>query len=348
MRLDVTADGLRDLAPGFQGALRLGLNVGTGVRSVIADSPWSVQRLTPRLTACRKYPTGDWMTSEQWFEEVRRPFVASRFVGVPFAGKELLVILNRVHQGFIVDDSVELILAARDPWDGARVEDAVEKSFLLLPHSGMTNTQRVRRAEEYLQFLRLGSSEGDAGDIPPVWGSLSVEGASSVLAHAFFRESTKSGEHLPDWAGHRMARESGGACTHPFVIRLVEWDGERANVTLKLPGPVALAAKTNLTGECGDWPAGGAPADAPPHLRDTGWLSAESADPPEWARGAAFRGRPIEWSRVRFVMRPREIATVMADLVMGRKEWRDLDAKREVWATVHRTSGTHDTEGARP
>jgi alpha-mannosidase len=35
-------------------------------------------------------------------------------------------------------------------------------------------------------------------------------------------------------------------------------------------------------------------------------------------------------------MRPREIATIMADLVLGRKQWRDLDAKRQVWATVHK------------
>jgi alpha-mannosidase len=35
-------------------------------------------------------------------------------------------------------------------------------------------------------------------------------------------------------------------------------------------------------------------------------------------------------------MRPHEIATVMADIVPGRKAFRDLDAKREVWATVHR------------
>jgi alpha-mannosidase len=50
-----------------------------------------------------------------------------------------------------------------------------------------------------------------------------------------------------------------------------------------------------------------------------------------------LKGRPIKWSALRFSMRPREIATIYADLVMGRKEWRDLDAKREVWATAHRT-----------
>jgi alpha-mannosidase len=35
-------------------------------------------------------------------------------------------------------------------------------------------------------------------------------------------------------------------------------------------------------------------------------------------------------------MRPYEIATVYLDIVEGRKQTRDLDAKREIWATVHR------------
>ena len=35
-----------------------------------------------------------------------------------------------------------------------------------------------------------------------------------------------------------------------------------------------------------------------------------------------------------------EIATVMADLELGRKQVRDLDASRHVWATVHRVEGT--------
>jgi len=39
---------------------------------------------------------------------------------------------------------------------------------------------------------------------------------------------------------------------------------------------------------------------------------------------------------IRVPMRPYEIATIYLDLVPGRKVARDLDAKREVWATVHR------------
>jgi alpha-mannosidase len=37
-----------------------------------------------------------------------------------------------------------------------------------------------------------------------------------------------------------------------------------------------------------------------------------------------------------FPMRAFEIATIYADIVPGRKQARDLDARREVWATVHR------------
>ena len=76
--------------------------------------------------------------------------------------------------------------------------------------------------------------------------------------------------------------------------------------------------------------------DGADDICSSGWLDVEPARPPDWARGAAVGARTIEWSQVRFEMRPFEIATIMADLVMGRKQWRDLDARREVWAKVHK------------
>ena len=344
LRLEI--EDLETLEPGFAGALRLAFRRSSS-NSILADSPWHVDTLNPDRTYRRKYPTGDWMTSDQWFESVRGAFTANRFCEFDADTGRLLVVLDRPSQGFLQSDRTDLIVAARDPWDESRCADSASRSYLLLPGNDLRHAERVRHAEEYARFLRISSSIGQPGDIPTVWGSLSVEQAPGVLAHAFFRESPKSGEHLPDWAGHRMAAGSGGACTHPYAARLVEWNGEAAEVVLKLPGPVAMAAKTNMMGECGPWSAGGnarppgsgvsAPADAPAHLRDTGWLTVEPATPPEWAAGATLGGRPIEWSQVRFAMRPREIATVMADLVMGRKQFRDLDAKREVWATVHRT-----------
>jgi hypothetical protein len=160
---------------------------------------------------------------------------------------------------------------------------------------------------------------------------LEVCDAPGVLAHALYRDSEKAGEHLSAWAGHEMARRSDGACTHPVVVRLVEWNGEPAEVTLKLPGPIAAAAKTNLLGEVGPDVGGGS---------DTAWLVVEPAKPPAWAKRAKIGGRAVTWSQVRFPMRPREIATIMADVVMARKEWRDLDEKRKVWATVHKVKTT--------
>jgi alpha-mannosidase len=87
---------------------------------------------------------------------------------------------------------------------------------------------------------------------------------------------------------------------YPFVLRLAEFDGIATEATLTFAATVARAIRTNLLGE----PSG-----------DLEMLEAKS---------------------VRVQMRPYEIATIYVDLVEGRKQVRDLDAKREIWATVHR------------
>jgi alpha-mannosidase len=188
--------------------------------------------------------------------------------------------------------------------------------------------RNIQFPERHPHHPPVGGGAPENASAPHSFGALDLSSTPNILAHAFFRESPKSGEGLPDWAGHRMFRDSAGACDHPYIIRLVEWDGHPAEVLLKLPGPVALAAKTNLLGEVA------------PHIPGTAWLDIiPDIEPPSWAKFAKLRGRPIPWSALRFTMRPREIATIYADLVLGRKEWRDLDAKREVWATVHRDPG---------
>ncbi|GIK18995.1 MAG: hypothetical protein DYG93_00930 [Leptolyngbya sp. PLA2] len=343
--VQILSDQIPDPEPGMRGGLAAEFVPRFRIARVVCDYPFGIGRVEAAATRPRKYPTGDWMTSPQVFEDVHRPFTALRLVDLlNDQGDGLLITHDGSQQWFRTEDGVRCLLTARDPWDGKRYERGFDASLAITPHGPLTDAERASRAA---RSWLVGVHEGERGDLPDVFGPLEITGAPAVHAQAFFRESMKSGERLPDWAGHRMAIESSGACTHPFVIRLVEWNGEPAEVTLKLPGTVALAAKTNLMGECGPWPAGAAPAEAPLHLRDTGWLSPEPADPPDWARGAVLRGRLVEWSRVRFAVRPREIATVMADLVMGRKAWRDLDAKREVWATVHRTTEPRDSEGAR-
>jgi alpha-mannosidase len=314
----------------------------SGLR-VHADAPYSMQEVRGSGACKRKYPKGDWMTSPQWFEEVHNPLTALSAVDlVDSDGAGLLITHDGSQQWFRDDHGVRVVLTAYDPWDESRYsgDGWFGCSFRLHPHSkSMTNAERIKSAAEHNAFNASrfddqavpvgGGTGGNAAPLalPTSAGMLEVCNAPGVLAHALYRESEKSGENLPAWAGHEMARRSSGACTHPVVVRLVEWNGEPAEVTLKLAGPVAAAAKTNLMGEVGRSVGGGS---------DTGWLRVEPAMPPAWAKGARIGGKAVSWKQVRFAMRPREIATVMLDIEPARKQWRDLDAKREVWATVHK------------
>ncbi|MCC6320538.1 MAG: hypothetical protein IT438_03775 [Phycisphaerales bacterium] len=332
---------------GMNAALQMSFRPGRSISMIHADAPYSVHEVRGSGRCRRKYPMGDWMTSPQWFEELRDPFCAQSFVDITGeTGPGLLIAHDGSQQWFRDEHGVRTILTAYDPWDEGRYTGRVKAGFRLIPHAGTAdNAARVRLAAEYradsrvaipdATALPVGGGTGDAiGRIAPAPGSfgmLDVDGGRGVLAHALYRESEKTGEHLAAWAGHEMARKSGGACTHPVVIRLVEWNGEPADVVLKLPGPVAAAAKTNLLGEVGPDVGGGS---------DTAWLRVEPAKTPAWAKGVKIGGRAVMWSQVRFTMRPREIATIMADVVTARKAWRDLDAKRRVWATVHKAEGT--------
>lgn len=331
--------------PGLLNSVRAAVRLREPPAAILADSPFAADFIREPRDGARKYPRGDWMTSPQWFEQVRAPFTSHSFCdllsGQDATAPGLLVLHDGSQQFFKTSAGVDVVLTAYDPWDEARYEvpPNVLMNLRLMPHMGTNSSDRVRAT----WAIRGRSPLLAPALIPGVFGPLSLENAPNVLAHAFFRESMKSGEHLPHWAGHRMFEASGGLCDHPFVIRLVEWDGQPAEVTLKLAGPVAMAAKANLLGEvlnerprgAGIGPAGWSPLD-------TGWLECAPCEPPAWAvvggKPIEFLGKPIEWTQVRFAMRPREIATIYADMVMGRKQFRDLDAKREVWATVHKES----------
>jgi hypothetical protein len=95
-------------------------------------------------------------------------------------------------------------------------------------------------------------------------------------------------------------------------VRLVELDGKPATANLTVAGEVATARLAKLRGD---------------RITD---LQIRKGDTP---RGMTTK----EWSKIKVDIRPYEIATVYLDPVMARKETRDLDAKRSVWARVHRT-----------
>lgn len=89
----------------------------------------------------------------------------------------------------------------------------------------------------------------------------------------------------------------------PFILRLVDYNGESEHVQIKFKSEIAKAYKTNLLGQ---------------RIEE---LTIE------------------DQNTIELPVRPFEIVTLYLDLVDGRKQFRDLDAKRHIWASVHRIEG---------
>lgn len=308
----------RTLLPGLGAGLRLHVEPAFAIGSIRCDSPFAVHETRPRGRRPRKYPSGDWMTSAQWFEEVEAPFTALHFTDLLAADgrRGLLIAHDGSQQFFRTARGIALQLLTRDPWDQSEARQELAGSVWLLPHGPLSHAEAFRLAVELAEppLAPVGpphghmSAGGAPGDVPLALGGPLLLDAPGVVLSAFHREQQAAGRGLPRWAG--------AGVEHPFVVRMVELDGAPARPRLLLPGPVARAWRTNLMGEAEDELA---VAPAPP-----------ASVPP----GAGPPG--LEWSELRLSLRPREIATVMADLVLGRKQVRDLDAKRAVWAEVHR------------
>lgn len=358
--VDIDLSKARQPDGGINAALSASLDPSFN-HEILADAPYSTSSTCASGSFLRKYPSGDWMTSPQWFETVARPFTAQYALTFADSGPGSTRGFVYAHDGaqqFVrTRNGVKHVLHAYDPWDEDRHETWCGSSSLLIWPFAQSTLARIacvaaehnfdasnksHRVRIYADDRRtLGAR---SSGLPPIFSPLGLIDTPNVLVTAFHREAMKAGENLPDWVGHEFARRSKGACTHPFVIRMVEYDGKEAEVTLLLTGPVACAAKTNLLGEI----PGGVTTDEFRILRP------KPAEAPGWAIDPntgmpwLLNGEPLTFTRVRFRMRPREIATVYADMTLGRKEFRDLDAKREVWATIHRApAGKASVGGAR-
>lgn len=320
IRLDLTAS-FEDAGPGYGGALRSHWNVEG---ELLADGPAFAYEVGEGSTGRRKYPEGDWMTSPQWFEAVEGAFTSLSFIRT----QTMLISHSGAQQWFRTPAGIANIIDAVDPWDGQKYVPRKELSYRIRPHNGLTPAECYRIAS---------SARGSEGppdsteryeehplcnpeDTPPCnsllpgdFSAVRVH-AENVIATAFYREqSSYCGRGLENYAGEGIA--------HPYILRLVEYNGEAGDVEITLPGPIAAAYKTNLMGEI---------------------LSALAVTPddPRLLTSEPEKLQPfgIEAVRVRVPMRAHEIATLYLDIVPGRKQFRDLDAKREVWATVHRTA----------
>ncbi|GIV08935.1 MAG: hypothetical protein KatS3mg019_1026 [Fimbriimonadales bacterium] len=292
------ATGLPRPNGGVAGALKTVLAPSLPNYTLIHDHPYGVSAIEPNGTYLRKYPTGDWMTSPQVFEEVHNPFTALSLLDCTDDGRGLLY-LHDGSQAFLKEGArLHNILTMYDPWDEDYFVDTLAVQTRLTPHGALSHAERWRRAQEFLRPPLIAPSDALEGDLPSQWRTAWCD-APNIAITAFYRESERyAATHLDAYAGRAME--------FPYVLRLIEWNGEVSEATVCVRGEVAAAFRTNLLGE---------PMETLTVEHDTD--------------GAPF-------SRLRVALRPHEIATLYIDIVQGRKQPRNLDAYRYVWATVHR------------
>ncbi|SNS74012.1 alpha-mannosidase [Asanoa hainanensis] len=263
------------------------------VRTVLHDTPYAVTPVTGRGRYPRKYPTGDWMTSPQEFEEVVDPFTGLQLVDLLDADGAGLLWLHDGSQGFLrATTGFWNVLSMRDPWDEDKFSASVHARVRVLPHRGLDSATRWRLAQEFTRPVLVARPSGPGGDQPESYSLLRLDGLPGAVVTAVYRETGYAGTALPDHATTALDR--------PVLVRLVEFAGVAGSAELVVDGTVAGAWRATTLGE----------------LREA---------------------LPVEGSRVTVALRPFEITTVVLDLVEAAKQARDLDAHREVWATVHRT-----------
>lgn len=275
---------------GMNAGIQTSFGIASGLTDLTTDSPYAVHRVQANGSYKRKYPTGDWMTSDQWFEDIVRPFHSLSLVDLTDGkGAGLLVLHDGSQQWFRDDAQVRNLLTMYDPWDEDYWVDRFRICYRLIPHGGLTDCERWKHAQTFLRQPVVRVMSSGEGDLP---ASFSAVGCPSedALVTAIYRETLESGKGLPRYAGNHLKVDYG------YVLRMVEFNGKAVEAPLVLGATAGAMFETNLVGE---------------------------------VRSPLASSDPI-------AVGPHEIKTVMLDLLEGRKLTRDLDARREAWATVHR------------
>ena len=307
--------------PGYAGAVRLRIPIDRATSTIRTDGPYSVQTVGAGSSGKRKYPEGDWMTSPQWFESIEGAFTSQSFVDIAQPnGSGMQISHTSNQQWFLTKNGIENVFLASDPWDGDVRKFSAITSYKISLHQGSSNAECIKRSATAKPLSGLSTSEFhqtiehglESPPLPRQFSAVTVH-SPNVLATAFYREQeTFCARGLETYVGKGMG--------HPYILRLVEYDGIDGEVEVTLPGPIAKALKTNMMGEIVQELT---PVPDRPTLLTT---------EPE-----KLKSFGIEAARLTVPMRGHEIATIYLDIVPGRKKFRDLDAKREIWATVHRT-----------
>ncbi|MFI5384532.1 MAG: glycosyl hydrolase-related protein [Fimbriimonadales bacterium] len=312
--------------PGLNASLQWKIDLPSEF-TLLVDTPYGVHPVKANSTNRKKYPSGDWMTSKQWFETVEDSFTALSFVNAAMGDRSLLVLHDGSQQWFRRDGGISCVVSAKDPWDeDYYAAEYIEARFRLCPHSGLSASKSWKLAQEFRNpvFLNGDPSPNErfmlgsgtpARSIPTTFSAASCD-APNVALTAFYRETRDCAKGQESHAADILGVD------YPYVLRMVELDGIETEAALTFGATVAGVVRTNLLGEPDSTPL-------PPSSfsRGSGLATPDTIHREENEEGA---------SRIRVHLRPYEIATLYLDLVEGRKQVRDLDAKREIWATVHR------------
>lgn len=305
--------------PGFQNALTWDIPVNLD-QQLFADTAYCVGEVKQSGTFQRKYPKGDWMTSEQWFEPVPHPFTALSLVDFAWDDRRISIAHDRSRQWFQTEKGMRCVLTLIDPWDEDNFQHGVSGRFTINIHNGKTNSELWKWSQASKKYASFISSNDVEGSLPLRFSVLHCNSENVVIV-AFYREAE-------DFASRGLDNYAGRGMGHPFVVRLVEFDAEPADVTLRVAGTVAKAFRTNLMGEIEQ--------ELEVEVREDHeeWQSLYREAAPGEETMPNLGGK---YSLIRFPMKAREIATLYLDIEEGRKQPRDLDAHRHIWATVHRT-----------
>lgn len=302
--------------PTDAGALRM-LWFGDGDAPVLHDHPYGVSEIRPTGTFLRKYPTGDWMTSPQVYEEVEDPFTALTFIDLPCARAETASRMQIIHDGSQGHafrrgnpGAIETILSMKDPWDEAYFVSNLDARFLVRFHETIDTSDLYRQAQAWRRppilavvppvdspMRRGETGSGPAAGaqaIPAGFRLVRIE-PETAIAGAVYRETPESAAVTEAYGARDVE--------HPVILRIVELSGSATEATVTVAGTVASGKRTNLLGEDG-----------------------------EPLRIVAKEDR----SEFRVNLRPHEIATVYLDIEEARKIPRNLDQHRGVWARAHK------------
>ena len=210
-------------------SLQTSVSVNIPDHKLIHDHPYGLSEIRAEGQYLKKYPSGEWMTSEQYFEDIRNPFTALQLLDFD-NGECGLLYLHDGSQAFFRDgETVQNILSMYDAWDEDYFVDTLDARFCLVPHGKITNTQRWMLAQEFTRPVLVEHTESEPGELPTLFGSPAWCDVPNVAVSAFFpRNGRTHGDYLEDYAGKGME--------FPYIVRLAEFDGEQSKITLRVPG----------------------------------------------------------------------------------------------------------------